>query len=172
EGKHARVRKLLDALLAAGDPLDIEAAGMMLGGAAQREQLAAADGAFLTQRVALLGSSTLDSLPHQLTAALIAGGILPEVRSAGFNQWQFEIMAGAPNLGDLKPGVSALLLDDAAVYEAVVNPLDLDEVEARCAAFPAVLGDWAEAAKGALGGLIVLSTIPLSPLRRDSVIDY
>src|SRR6185437_10729155 len=131
EGKHARVRKLLDALLAAGDPLDIEAAGMMLGGAAQREQLAAADGAFLTQRVALLGSSTLDSLPHQLTAALIAGGILPEVRSAGFNQWQFEIRAGAPNLADLAPGVSALLLDDAAVYEEVVNPLDLDEVALR-----------------------------------------
>src|SRR6185437_8390070 len=90
EGKHARVRQLLDALLAAGDSLDIEAAGMMLGGAAQREQLAA-DGVFLTQRIALLGSSTLDSLPHQLTAALLAGGIMPEVRSAGFNQWQFEI---------------------------------------------------------------------------------
>ncbi len=171
EGKHVRVRQLLNALLAAGDPLDIEAAGMMLGGAAQREQLAA-DGAFLTQRIALLGSSTLDSLPHQLTAALIAGGILPEVRSAGFNQWQFEIRAGAPNLADLAPGVSALLLDDAAVYEEVVNPLDLDEVEARCAAFPTRLGEWADAARQVLGGLIVLTTIPLSALRRDSVIDY
>lgn len=172
EGRHARVRQLLGALLAAGDPLDIEAAGMMLGGAAQRERLAAADGAFLTQRIALLGSSTLDSLPHQLTAALIAGGILPEVRSAGFNQWQFEIRAGAPNLAGLAPGVSALLLDDAAVYEEVVNPLDLDEVEARCAAFPTRLAEWADAARQALGGLIVLTTIPLSALRRDSVIDY
>jgi FkbH-like protein len=170
-GKHARVRQLLDALIAAGDPLDIEAAGMMLGGAAQREQLAA-EGAFLVQNIALLGSSTLDSLPHQLTAALVAGGILAQVRAAGFNQWQFEIRAGAPNLADLAPGVSALLLDDAAVYEEVVNPLDLDEVEARCAAFPARLGEWADAARQALGGLIVLSTIPLSPLRRDSVIDY
>jgi FkbH-like protein len=170
-GRHVRVRQLLDALLAAADPLDLETAGMMLGGAAQREQLAA-EGAFLTQRIALLGSSTLDSLPHQLTAALLAGGILPQVRSAGFNQWQFEIRAGAPNLADLAPGVSALLLDDAAVYEEIVNPLDLDEVEARCAAFPARLGEWAHAARQVLGGLIVLTTIPLSPLRRDSVIDY
>ncbi|HZU55348.1 MAG TPA: HAD-IIIC family phosphatase [Actinocrinis sp.] len=170
-GRHARVRQLLDALIAAGDPLDIEAAGMMLGGVAQREQLAA-EAAFLTQNIALLGSSTLDSLPHQLTAALVAGGILPQVRAAGFNQWQFEIRAGAPNLADLAPGVSALLLDDTAVYEEVANPLDLDEVEARCAAFPDRLGEWADAARQVLGGLIVLSTIPLSPLRRDSVIDY
>ncbi len=170
-GKHARVRQLLDALLATGDPLDLEAAGVLLGGAAQREQLAQ-DGAFLTQKIALLGSSTLDSLPHLLTASLVAGGILPEIRSAGFNQWQFEIRAGAPNLADLAPGVSALLLDDVAVYEEIVNPLDLDEVEARCAAFPARLGEWAEAARQVLGGLIVLTTVPLSPLRRDSVIDY
>lgn len=170
-GRRQDVRALLDQLIAAADPLDLEAAGVLLGGAAQREQLGA-QGGFLTQKVALLGSSTLDSLPHLLTASLTAGGVLAEVRSAGFNQWRFEIMAGAPNLGDLKPGVSALLLDDAAVYEAVVNPLDLAEVEARCAAFPSVLGDWAEAAKAALGGLIVLGTIPLSPLRRDSVIDY
>lgn len=170
-GKQVRVRRLLGALLEVGDPLDIEAAGMMLGGATQREQLAA-EGAFLTQRIALLGSSTLDSLPHQLTAALVAGGILPEVRSAGFNQWQFEIRAGAPNLADLAPGVSALLLDDAAVYEEIANPLDLDEVEARCAAFPVRLGEWADAARQVLGGLIVLATVPLSPLRRDSVIDY
>ncbi len=170
-GRRQQVRALLDQLIEAGDALDLEAAGVLLGGAAQREQLGA-QGGFLTQRVALLGSSTLDSLPHLLVASLAAGGVLAEVRSAGFNQWQFEIMAGAPNLGELRPGVSALLLDDAAVYEGVVNPLDLDEVEARCAAFPKVLGDWAQAAKGALGGLIVLTTIPLGPLRRDSVIDY
>ncbi|MGH3415855.1 MAG: HAD-IIIC family phosphatase, partial [Actinocrinis sp.] len=114
-GRRQDVRALLDQLIAAADPLDLEAAGVLLGGAAQREQLGA-QGGFLTQKVALLGSSTLDSLPHLLTASLTAGGVLAEVRSAGFNQWRFEIMAGAPNLGDLKPGVSALLLDDAAVY--------------------------------------------------------
>ena len=113
-GKHVRVRELLGALIDADDALDLEAAGVLLGGESQREELAQESG-FLTQRVALLGSSTLDSLPHLLTASLVAGGVLTEVRSAGFNQWQFEIRAGAPNLGDLKPGVTALLLDDAAV---------------------------------------------------------
>ncbi len=170
-GKHARVRELLCALIDADDALDLEAAGVLLGGETQREELAQ-DSGFLTQRVALLGSSTLDSLPHLLTASLVAGGVLPQVRSAGFNQWQFEIRAGAPNLGDLKPGVTALLLDDAAVYEEVVNPLDLDEVERRCGSFADRLGDWVEATKQVLGGLVVLTTIPLSPLRRDSVIDY
>lgn len=170
-GKHARVKTLLNELIDAGDALDLEAAGLLLGNEAQREQLAQ-DGGFLAQRVALLGSSTLDSLPHLLTAALVAGGVLPEVRSAGFNQWQFEIRAGAPNLADLQPGVTALLLDDAAVYEEIVNPVDIDEVERRCAGFADRLGDWAEAAKQVLGGLVVLSTISLGPLRRDSVIDY
>ncbi|HSV68393.1 MAG TPA: HAD-IIIC family phosphatase [Mycobacteriales bacterium] len=163
-----RVRELLRELT---DVLDLEAAGALLGGTAARAALAGTGG-FAEQRIALLGSSTLDALPHLLTAALVRDGVLPEIRSAGFNQWTFEIMAGAPNLAGLAPRVVALLLDDAAVYESVADPVDVAEVEARCEAFPAELAAWAEACRDALGGLVVLCTVPLAALRRDRILDY
>ncbi|WP_462186522.1 MULTISPECIES: HAD-IIIC family phosphatase [unclassified Frankia] len=167
-GAVGQVRALLGDL---SDPLDLEAAGMLIGGAAQREQLAAAGGLH-TQRIALLGSSTMDALPHLLTAALVRDGVLPEIRMAGFNQWRFEILAGAPHLADLAPRIVACLLDDSAVLEGAADGVDIAAVEARCAAFPAELAEWLQAARRAVGGLVVLCTIPLSPLRRDRFIDY
>ncbi|GAA1955262.1 HAD-IIIC family phosphatase [Kitasatospora viridis] len=167
-----RVHRLLGELAEHGDALDLEAAGALLLGAAPRAQLAEAGG-HRAQRIALLGSSTLDALPALLTAALLPLGVLPEIRSAGFNQWRFEILTGAPNLTDHRPELTALLLDDAAVLDGVTDPLDLDEVEARCATFPAELAGWVGACREALGdGTLVLTTVPLGPLRRDRIIDY
>ncbi|WCN83987.1 HAD-IIIC family phosphatase [Micromonospora sp. LH3U1] len=122
--------------------------------------------------MALLGSSTLDALPPMITAAALRRGILPEVRMAGFNQWQLEIAAGAPELSTLRPRLVACLLDDAAVFDRVADPVDLDEVEARCVAFPTEVATWATAARETLGGLTVLGTIPLSPLRSRRLVSY
>ncbi|MFG2822934.1 HAD-IIIC family phosphatase [Kitasatospora sp. NPDC048365] len=170
-GQAPRVRELLAELRAAGDPLDLEAAGSLLAGRAAREQLADS-GAFTARPVALLGSSTLDALPPLLTATLLADGVLPEIRSAGFNQWRFEILAGAPTLKDLRPQVTALLLDEAAVFDGVADRLDPAEIERRCAALPAELAGWARACRETLGGLVVLATVPLTPLTRDRRVDY
>lgn len=167
-GQGPRVRELLGRI---EDVLDLEAAGSVLGGRAQREQLAAGDG-FAEQRIAVLGSSTLDQLPHLLTAVMVRDGMLPEIRLAGFNQWRLHVLAGAPRLAALAPRIVACLLDDTAVFEEVADPLDLDEVEARCAAFPAELARWARASRAALGGLTVLCTLPLGPLRRDRILDH
>ncbi|MGW6913939.1 HAD-IIIC family phosphatase [Kitasatospora sp. NPDC054939] len=167
-GAAGRVRALLGAI---DDVLDLESAGALLSGPAQRAGLAAC-GTLAEQRIALLGSATLDQLPHLLTAVAVREGLLPEIRSAGFNQWRFEILAGAPQLKDLAPRITACLLDDAAVFEAVADPLDLAEVERRCEDFAAELGQWAQQAQAALGGLTVLCTVPLSPLRRDRILDY
>ncbi|MBO1413055.1 HAD family hydrolase [Streptomyces sp. FH025] len=151
--------------------LGLESAGALLTGPAQLAELATAD-TLVEQRVALLGNATLDQLPNLLTAVMIREGLLPRIRSAGFNQWRFEILAGAPELADLSPRITALLLDDGAVFEGVADPLDPAEVERRCEAFAEELDAWAAAAQSALGGLTVLCTVPLSPLRRDRVIDY
>ncbi len=164
----ARVRELLGSI---DDTLDLDAAGALLSGDTEREALTAVDG-FRVQRIALLGSSTLDMAPNLLTALLVRDGVAPTIRSAGFNQWRFEIMAGAPNLKDLEPRLVACLLDDQAVFEEIADPLDLASVEARCAAFAADLGRWVDACRAALGGRVVLCTIPLSPLRRERIIDY
>ncbi|ATQ70962.1 MULTISPECIES: HAD-IIIC family phosphatase [Methylosinus] len=163
-----RIRELLTEL---EDALDLDAAGALLSGEAERAALAAAEG-FRTQRIALLGSSTLDTVPNLLTALLARAGVAPTIRSAGFNQWRFEIMAGAPNLKDLAPRLVACLLDDQAVFEEIADPLDLAAVEARCKAFPAELGRWIDACRAALGGRVILCTIPLSPLRRERIVDY
>ncbi len=163
-----QVRELLGEL---SDALDMEAAGALIGRVAQREQLAAAGG-FHAQRIALLGSSTLDALPNLLTATLVRDGVLPEIRMAGFNQWRFEILAGAPTLADLAPRIVACLLDDSVVLGGIADGVDIAAVETRCAAFPGELADWLEACRQALGGLVVLCTIPLSPLSRDRFIDY
>ncbi|WP_316745470.1 HAD-IIIC family phosphatase [Streptomyces sp. MK7] len=153
------------------DVLDLEAAGAVLSGARRREQLAAT-GLFTAQPIALLGSCTLDTLPPLLTATMLQAGIQPEIRLAGFNQWRFEVLSGAPTFKDLAPRVVACLLDDSAVFAEITDPLDIEEVEARCAAFPAELRQWTQAAQDVLGGLTVLCTLPLSPLRRDRLIDY
>ncbi|GAA1905973.1 HAD-IIIC family phosphatase [Streptomyces sodiiphilus] len=151
--------------------LDLDAAGALLGAARRREQLAAS-GELVPQRIALLGSSTLDTLPNLLTAVLVREGMLPEIRSAGFGQWRLEVLAGAPELSGLEPRVTACLLDDSAVFEEIKNPLDAAEVEERCAAFPTELGQWVRAVRQAPGGIPVLCTLPLSPLRRDRIVDY
>ncbi|HEX6969192.1 MAG TPA: HAD-IIIC family phosphatase [Micromonosporaceae bacterium] len=160
----AAVRRLLDGLT---DVVDVEAAGNLLRRYADRLR----DG-FVGTRVALLGSSTLDPVPALLTAAAVRRRLLPEIRLAGFNQWRLEIAAGAPDLADLRPRLVACLLDDSAVFAGVADPVDPDQVAARCAAFPAELAAWVSAARDVLGGLVVLTTVPLSPLRRYSVISY
>jgi FkbH-like protein len=171
QGLADQARTVRTLLAGIDDVLDLESAGSVLGGREQREQLAAG-GQFAAQRIALLGSSTMDPLPHLLTAALVRDGVLPEIRMAGFNQWRFQILAGAPELRDLDPRIVACLLDDGAVFEGVADPLDICEVEARCAAFPEELARWARASRETIGGLVVLCTVPLGPLRRDRIVDY
>lgn len=152
------------------DVLDLESAGAALTGDQPHEQLVRLG--FTAQRIALLGSSTLDALPNLLTAILVRDGVAPLIRSAGFNQWRMEILSGAPELKEIDPRITACLLDDTAVFEGITDPLDLAEVQQRCAAFPGELGRWAQSCQQTLGGLTVLCTVPLSPLRRDRIIDY
>ncbi|MFY1636698.1 HAD-IIIC family phosphatase [Solwaraspora sp. WMMB335] len=163
-----RVRRLLDELT---DVLDVEAAGGLLRRASAGDRLAG-DGALVPTRVAVLGSTNLDLLPPLLTAAGARRGLLPEVRTAGFDQWRLEIAAGAPHLADLRPRIVALILDDAAVLAGVTDATDVDAVAARCAAFPDELSTWLSACRSALDGLAVLTTVPLSPLRRHRLISY
>src|SRR5688500_10501766 len=72
-----RVRELLGQI---GDVLDLDAAGMLLSGKAEQAALAAAEG-FRGQRIALLGSSTLDMVPNLLTALLVKDGMAPTIRA-------------------------------------------------------------------------------------------
>jgi FkbH-like protein len=167
-GAAAEVQSLLRGVT---DTLDLEAVGALLAGAQARSELSAS-GAFRTQAIALLGSSTLDALPNLLTGILVQGGVLPAIRLAGFNQWRLEILSGAPNLADLAPRIVACLLDDQAVFESIVDPVDVASIEAGCAAFPAELAGWVDACQAALGGRVVLCTVPLSPLRSQRIIDY
>ncbi|HEX5996577.1 MAG TPA: HAD-IIIC family phosphatase [Jiangellales bacterium] len=162
-----RVRELLATL---DDPFDVEAAGALLSGSVARDQLAAAG--LIQVPIALLGSSTLDSLPNLLTAVSIPDGLLPQARLTGYNQWRFEVMAGAPDLAGFGPRLVACLLDDSVIFDEVADPLDLIQIEERCAAFPTQLRSWARSCHEVLGGLLVLCTIPLHPLRRDRLIDY
>ncbi|MCY9783904.1 HAD-IIIC family phosphatase [Nocardiopsis sp. EMB25] len=153
------------------DPLDLEAAGRLVGGAKQRAALTES-GAFRETRIAFLASSTIDPLPPMTVAALAREGVVATTRAAGFDQWRLEVLGGAPELGDLEPRVVACLLDDRAVLSAVADPLDLDLVERRCAEFVTELCSWYGACREALGGATVLNTVPLSPLARARHVDY
>jgi FkbH-like protein len=159
-----RLRRLLDEIT---DPLDLEAAGALL----RRGLPDYAEGLAAT-RIAVLGSSTLDPVPNLLTATALRRGLRPEIRLGGFNQWQLQVRAADSELVDLEPRLVACLLDDAAVFAGVSDPVDVAEVAARCAEFPAELADWADACRDTLGGLVVLTTVPLSPLRRHSLVSY
>ncbi|MFE3461861.1 HAD-IIIC family phosphatase [Nocardiopsis aegyptia] len=163
-----RVRALIRGLT---DPLDLEAAGRVVGGDKQRAALSES-GAFRETRIAFLASSTVDALAPMAAAALVRDGVVATTRAAGFDQWRLEILTGAPELGDLRPRVVSCLLDDRAVLSAVADPLDLDLVEARCAQFVAELRAWALSCREVLGGTIVLNTLPLSPLARARHVDY
>jgi FkbH-like protein len=164
----SRVRELLAGF---SDPFDVEAAGRLISTTQQSNALAAS-GAFRQTRIAFLGSSTLDALPPLAAAVLARDGVLAETRSAGFNQWRLEILNGAPGLGQLRPRLVSCLLDDEAVFGTVTDPLDIAAVELRCAEFAAELGAWAGECRRILGGIVVLNTVPLGPLRRAHVIDY
>lgn len=166
-GDLARARRLAASV---SDPLDAEAVGALLGGDRTRAALEAAGARPVS--VALLGSSTLDALGHLLRTALVGEGIAPRVVSAGFNQWRFALAGPDPELLAAAPRVVALLLDDQAVFDEVADPVDLDEIAARCAAFPDILASWAGRVHSALGALSVLCTVPLSPRRRDVLVDF
>ncbi|WP_150244407.1 HAD-IIIC family phosphatase [Nocardiopsis quinghaiensis] len=163
-----RVRALIAGLT---DPLDLEAAGRIVDGAKQRVALTES-GTFRETRIAFLASSTIDPLPPMAVAVLAREGVVATTRTAGFDQWRLEILTGAPELGELAPRVVSCLLDDRAVLSAVADPLDLDQVEQRCAGFAAELGEWAHACRSTLGGTVVLNTVPLSPLARARHVDY
>ncbi|HEV2637110.1 MAG TPA: HAD-IIIC family phosphatase [Actinocrinis sp.] len=163
-----RIRQLLGEIT---DPVELEAAGALLRGRHSRALLGEAAGLAAT-RVALLGSSTLDPVPNLLTAAALRRGLRPQVQPAGFNRWQLAVRSADPDLVGLQPRLVACLLDDGAVFAGVSDPVDVGEVAERCAAFPAELADWADACREAVGGLTVLATVPLSPLRRHSVVSY
>lgn len=159
-----RLRRLLDEIT---DPLDLDAAGALL-----RRGLPDDVEGLTATRVAILGSSTLDPVPNLLTATALRRGLRPEIRLGGFNQWQLQVRAADSELVDLKPRLVACLLDDTAVFAGVSDAVDVAEVAARCAAFPAELADWADACRETVGGLTVLTTVPLSPLRRRSLVSY
>jgi FkbH-like protein len=167
-GAPAELRRLLSAL---GDALDIEAAGQLLGTAAVRALLAA-EGSFREQRIALLASSNIDPLANLLTAVLLRDATVPTVRTAGFNQWRLELLKGAPELADLEPRIVGCLLDDSAVFERIRDGIDLAGIEQRLDEFPGEVAAWTASSRRTLGGLTVLTTIPLSPLRRDRLVDY
>ena len=150
----ARLRVLLRDVV---DPFDREAAGVLLGELPVR----AGDEC----RVALLGSSNLDALPGLLTAALVADGVRPELRSAGYDQWRLEVLTGAPELRDLAPHLVACLLDARAV--APDDQAGAAATIAAVEAFPGQLRQWADTARDTLGGCLVLSTVPLPPYRLD-----
>lgn len=167
-GSVARIREILAGF---SDPLDLDAAGMLLSGEADRATLAAVPG-LRSQRIAILGSSTLDTVPNLLTALLLRDGVVATTQLAGFNQWRFEVLSASPLLGAFKPQVTLCLLDDDAVFGDIADALDLAAVEARLARFAAELREWAAACRALTGGRVVLTTIPLSPLRLARVIDY
>ncbi len=160
---------LRSALQTIVDPLDLDAVGMRLRNRRAQEQLA--DCGLREQRVAVLASSTVHTVANQLTALLVADGTLPQIELAGYNQWRWEILAGAPHLQALKPRLVSCLLDDRAIYERIVDPLDLNEVDARLDSFAAEIAEWVATCGTVLGGLVVLTTIPLNPLRRNCFID-
>ena len=164
----ARLRGLLARIT---DPLDLEAAGALLRGPRARTVLDDARDLGAT-RVAVLGSSTLDPVSNLLTATALRRGIRSEIRLGGFNRWQLQVRSADPELVELEPRLVACLLDDSAVFAGVRDAVDVAEVEARCAAFPAELADWADACRETIGGLVVLATVPLGPLRRHSLVSY
>ncbi len=167
-GSIARVR---DILAGFSDPLDLDAAGALLYGDASQALLLGVPG-LRSQRVAVLGSSTLDTVPNLLMALLLRDGVVAQTRLGGFNQWRFDVLSGAPLLTEHKPHVTLCLLDDSAVFVEVSDALDLEAIEARLRHFVAELRDWASSCRALTGGRVVLTTIPLSPLRIQRLIDY
>jgi FkbH-like protein len=162
------LRRLLGQL---NDSLDVEAAGQALSGSRARNQLMART-ELREQRIALLASSTVDSLPNLLTSVLLRDATLPSIELAGYNQWQLEMLRGAPVLAGLKPRLVGLLLDDKAVFDRVGDRLDLDAIEQRLIDFVAEIKTWTELCQQQVGGLTVLCTVALSPLARDRFVDY
>lgn len=163
-----RVRTLLAELT---DPLDLEAAGRLVSGTKQRAALSGS-GSFRETRIAFLASSTIDPLPPMAAAALVREGVVAHTRAAGFDQWQLEILNGAPELRDLEPRVVSCLLDERAVLSRVENLLDPEGVEQRCDEFVGELRRWVRQCREVLGGTVVLNTVPLSPLTRSRIVDY
>ncbi|MEO1309158.1 MAG: FkbH like protein, partial [Pseudomonadota bacterium] len=162
----------LRALLAdCTDPIDLDAAGGLLASEKVRTELAKVDG-IRQQRIAILGSSTLDTLPNLLTAMTVRDGMLADFATTDFNQWRLEVMSGAPTLAPFEPRITACLLDEEVVFDSVTQPHNVAEIEQSCTDFSLELADWTERCRGLTGGLIVLSTIPLSARRSGHVIDY
>jgi FkbH-like protein len=166
-GTHVlEVRRLVEDLGA----VDRERAGRLLAPASARAALREAG--LPEVRLVVHGSSTLDALGPLSVASFVREGLVADVRIAGFNAWRTDVLAGVGLDDGEAPATVVLVLDDAVVFDEVADPIDVAAVADRCAALPARLADWVGRAKDLFGSLAVLTTIPLSPVRRDAVVDY
>jgi len=163
-----RVRTLLSGITST---LDLEAAGGLLS-TWERSALDP-DSVLGTQRIAVVGSSTVFVLPNMLRALLLARGMWPELELGGFDQWRFDVLAGPESpLAQLKPRLVVCLLDDQVIFERARGSVDVAAIEALCAALPEELLGWITRAQETLGGRVVLSTLALSPRQLDRFVDY
>ncbi|MFE2999281.1 HAD-IIIC family phosphatase [Nocardia sp. NPDC059246] len=153
------------------DPLDLETAGQML---ANDAGLGGVRGTGLMVETALVvyGNSTLDALPPLLNGHLMRHGVHPDVALAGFNSWRTDVLSGAGPFANVSPAPVVLVLDDTVVFESVVDATDTGSVAERCAAVATELEQWIGRVKHQLGSLVIVTTVPLSPIRRNMIIDY
>ncbi|WP_405494987.1 HAD-IIIC family phosphatase [Nocardia sp. NBC_00511] len=159
------VRNLLWGLT---DPFELESAGKLL---TADSTLAAWRGSGIMPETSVLlyGNSTLTSVPPLVFAHLLRQGVLPQVTAAGFDAWRHDALTGR---WPCSPAVVVLVLDDHVVFDMACADSDVEAIARSCAQLPGELEEWIARAREQLRAQVIVTTVPMSPRRRDVVIDY
>ncbi|MCZ8513156.1 HAD-IIIC family phosphatase [Paenibacillus filicis] len=123
-------------------------------------------------KVAVISNFTSDAFALMLRPLLLSEGIWPELYTAGFNQYYYELMNEHSGLYEFSPQVTVCLFDERLMLDELPREwgtADLEEAcERKIEQFNQLLNIYHQQSQG----LLVLHTVPLSSDTYNIKIDY
>lgn len=123
-------------------------------------------------RVALLSGFTSNAYPHILRSLLLSEGMWPEVYTAGYNQYVYELMMPKSGLYEFAPQLTLCLLDEHTVLDEMSRDWDVRELELACERKLDQLKQLVSTFQQHGTGILVFNTIPMSTDMYNTKIDY
>jgi FkbH-like protein len=123
-------------------------------------------------RIAIIGSSSLQTVGNRLAALLAGDAVAPLLWTGGYNQYRFEMLDGGSGLYGFRPDVTACLLDDKVLGFDPSQINSLSEFQDAVTDAVAQLEDAARVFAQHNRGILIFNTIPPNLVHADTLIDY
>jgi FkbH-like protein len=122
--------------------------------------------------VAMVGTFTADGVVPLLRLSLLQAGIAAQIQTFGFGQLVVQLSDPGSELARLQPDVTLCQLDDRFFLPRDWDPAAMADLEAALDARASLVASAVGAFAGRSPGVVLLHTVPLSPVEHRKVIGY